>query len=160
MRKTFANELLFHMKHNQDAWLLLGDVGYGIFDEHRKEFPERAINCGAAEFSMLAMAVGLAMEKKLVFVYTITPFLLWRGAEVIRNYINHEEIPVKMIGSGRSREYEKDGFSHCCTEDVVMLRSLFYNIQTYRPQKKEHIPAMFQDMVKNNAPSYFNLSRY
>jgi transketolase len=106
------------------------------------------------------MAVGLAMEGQTVFAYTITPFLLWRGAEVIRNYINHEEIPVKMIGSGRGREYEKDGYSHCCTEDLVMCRELYYNIKTYRPEKKELIPEMFQDMVKNNRPSYFSLSRY
>jgi transketolase len=148
------------MKQNKDTWLLLGDVGYGIFDQHRKEFPGRVINCGASEHSMLAMAVGLALEEKTVFVYTITPFLLWRGAEVIRNYINHESIPVFLIGSGRAREYEKDGFSHCCVEEVAFVRDSYYNIRSYRPEKKEEIPKMFQDMVKNERPSFMSLSRF
>ena len=145
---------------NNNAYLLLGDVGFGIFDKHRLAFPSRVINCGAAEHTMLSMAVGLAMEGKIVFAYTITPFLLWRGAEVIRNYIHHEEIPVKLIGSGRSRDYEKDGYSHCCVEDVALIKEIFYNIERYRPRTKEDISKMFQDMVNNNRPSYMNLSRY
>ena len=161
MRKTFADELLKLMIHNDhnDVWLLLGDVGFGIFDNHRKMFPDRVINTGAAEHSMLAMAVGLAMEGKTVFVYTITPFLLWRGAEVIRNYIHHEEIPVKLIGSGRSRDYENDGYSHCCTEDVDLMKGIFYNIKTYRPEMKKDVPIMVQEMATNNLPCYLNLRR-
>ena len=160
MRIKFAAELLFHMKHNQDTWLLLGDVGYGVFDQHRKEFPERVINTGAAEFSMLAMAVGLAMEGKLVFAYTITPFLLWRGAEIIRNYIQHEGIPVKLVSSGRGNEYYKDGFSHYCGDDIAFLKEMFYGITTHRPEKKEDVSKMFKIMVENNAPSYLSLSRF
>jgi transketolase len=106
------------------------------------------------------MAVGLAMEKKLVFVYTITPFLLWRGAEVIRNYIHHEKIPVKLIASGRAVEYVNEGYSHHCTEDIVLFEKIFYNVKTYRPEKKEEIPGMFQEMVGNNEPAYFSLSRF
>lgn len=160
MRNEFAAHLMGHMMTNKNIWLLLGDVGYGIFDCHRAHYPDRVINCGASEFSMLAMAVGLAMEGKTVFVYTITPFLLWRGAEVIRNYIHHEEIPVLLVGSGRNRDYEIDGYSHCCTEDVDLLSGIFYNIDTYRPKKKEDIPAMLKEMVKNKRPAYLNLSRY
>src|SRR5664280_2549925 len=140
MRETFAKELGAYMLIEPRAWLILGDVGYGIFDDHRKIFPERVINVGAAEFSALAIAVGLAMEGKIPFVYTITPFLLYRGAEVIRNYIHHEKIPVKLIGSGRSKDYEKDGYSHCCYDDLALFKEIFYNVKNYRPEKKEDIP--------------------
>jgi transketolase len=159
MRTKFADEMFTLLGENKDTWLLLGDVGYGIFDEHRKTYHNRVINVGAAEHTMICMAVGLAMEGKLVFVYTITPFLLWRGAEVIRNYIHHEKIPVKLIGSGRGRDYEKDGYSHWCEEDAILFDVIFRNIKTYRPKIKEEIPAMFQDMVANNLPCYLNLRR-
>jgi transketolase len=159
MRKTFADELFTLLGEDGDSLLILGDVGYGIFDEHKKTYQSRVINIGAAEHSMLCIAVGLAMEGKTVFVYTITPFLLWRGAEVIRNYIHHEEIPVKLVGSGRGRNYENDGFSHCAIEDVDLLKNIFYNIKTYRPDKKEEIPAMVQDMATNKQPCYMNLRR-
>ena len=76
MRNEFAAELMNLMLKNTDIWLLLGDVGYGIFDLHRKVFPARVLSVGAAEHTMLCMAVGLAMEGKIVFTYTITPFLI------------------------------------------------------------------------------------
>lgn len=159
MRNEFAAHLMGHMMVNKDIYLLLGDVGYGIFDIHRAHYPNRVINCGAAEFSMLAVAVGLAMEGKTVFVYTITPFLLWRGAEVIRNYIHHEGIPVRLVGSGRDMDYKHDGFSHVCPEDVDLFSKIFYNIKTYRPETKEDISVMVKEMVFWNMPSYLNLKR-
>ena len=159
MRNEFAAHLFGNMIMNHNIYLLLGDVGYGIFDAHRAHWSDRVINTGAAEFSMLAMAVGLALEGKTVFVYTITPFLLWRGAEVIRNYIHHEEIPIKLIGSGRSWDYDHDGYSHCAPEDVDLFRKLFYNIKTYRPEAKEEIPTMVQELVVNKRPCYLNLKR-
>jgi transketolase len=159
MRNEFAKELRDFMFHNEDAYLILADVGYGIFDIHRAEFPSRVINVGAAEYAALCIAVGLAIEGKISFIYTITPFLLWRGAEVIRNYINHEEIPVKMIGSGRDNDYEKDGFSHCAKDDLDLLQAVFYNIKIYRPEIKESIPLVFRNMVRDKLPCYLNLRR-
>ena len=178
MRQTFADELLelmyafkgIHVKGWQ-KWtnldqnkypgvaLVLCDVGYGVFDRVREFFPRWVINCGAAEFSGMAISCGLAMEGIIPFFYTITPFALYRPFEVIRNYVHHEEIPVKIITSGRGRDYEKDGYSHCAIEDVDLMKSIFYNIKTYRPEKKEDIPAMFQEMATNNLSCYMNLRR-
>ena len=56
---------------------------------------------------------------------------------IIRNYVNYEKIPVKLIGSGRDRDYEHDGISHwsddayklfggydcaCCESSVFKLK--------------------------------------
>ena len=88
MRKAFANELYKLMKENEDIYLVLGDLGYGWFDKHKKDFPKRVIDTGASEQAMMGIAVGLAMEGKLPFVYSITNFLLYRPFEWIRNYID------------------------------------------------------------------------
>lgn len=160
MRKTFAEELLKSARENNKIWLITADMGFGVFDEFRKELPQQFINVGAAEFSGMAICCGLAMEGIIPIFYSITPFALWRPAEVIRNYVNHEELNVKIVTSGRGREYEMDGFSHCCTEDVDLLSGMFYNIDTYRPKKKEEIPMMVQEMITNNLPCYLSLSRY
>ena len=33
MRKTFSEQLYSEMKSNQDIFLIVGDVGYGVFDK-------------------------------------------------------------------------------------------------------------------------------
>ena len=104
MRRTFADEVYKLMKKDDDIFVLTGDLGYGVWDMVKSEFPERYINTGAAEQSMMDIAVGLALSGKTPIVYSITPFLLWRPAETIRTYINHESIKVILVGSGRGED--------------------------------------------------------
>ena len=87
MRKTFSEQLYSEMKSNQDIFLIVGDVGYGVFDKFKEDFPDRFINPGASEQLMIGMASGLAMDGKIPVVYSITPFILYRPFEFIRNIV-------------------------------------------------------------------------
>lgn len=158
MRGWFAYELYKQMKKNEKIWLLVGDLGYKAFDYIRRDFPSRFINCGAAEQSMIDIAVGLALNGKIPFVYSITTFLLYRPFEAIRNYVNHEKIPVKLIGAGRDKDYLHDGFSHWAEEDKKVMQ-IFNNIEAQWPQTKEEIPTLVDEMIKDNNPWYINLTR-
>ena len=146
------------MAKDERIWLLVGDLGYKAFDYIRRDFPERFLNCGAAEQAMMGIATGLALNGKIPFVYSITTFLLYRPFETIRNYINHEKIPVKLIGAGRDRDYTHDGFSHWAEEDENVLK-IFSNIEAKWPERIEEIPEIVNKMVNDNKPWYINLKR-
>jgi transketolase len=156
MRRTFRDQLTIEMRENPKISLLVGDVGYGLFDDLRKEFPHRVINPGASEQLMIGMAVGMAMEGIIPVVYSITPFVLYRPFEFIRNYVNHENIPVKLVGSGRNDDYGVCGFSHYACEDMQVL-SIFPNIKTFIPNTKDDVNV--KEFLYNSSPSYMNLSR-
>jgi transketolase len=156
MRRTFRDQLTIEMRENPKISLLVGDVGYGLFDDLRKEFPHRVINPGASEQLMIGMAVGMAMEEIIPVVYSITPFVLYRPFEFIRNYVNHENIPVKLVGSGRNDDYGVCGFSHYACEDMQVL-SIFPNIKTFIPNTKNDVNV--KEFLYNSSPSYMNLSR-
>ena len=169
MRGYFAYHFFLAMARDDDIHLLLGDLGYGMFDKHIEYFPNRVTNTGAAEQAMMGIACGLALEGKKVFVYSITTFLLYRAFETIRNYIDHEKIPVRLVGSGRDRDYAHDGFSHW-SEDVNKLfwskeyfdkgiTPFFSNIFTLFPKDKEEIPSLVSSMVENNDPWFISLRR-
>lgn len=158
MKRLFANELYTAMEKNTNIWVVTGDLGYKMWDEIRDTFPERFINVGAAEQSMMGIGVGLALKGKIPFVYSISSFVLYRAFETIRNYIHHERIPVKIIGSGRDKDYDRDGFSHWAPEDKEVLNVL-HNITGYWPTKDKEIPHLIQDVIKNGAPCYINLER-
>src|SRR3990167_10383405 len=113
MKKTFFDLMFEYMKKNMDIFLIFCGLGYPRYDECKKEFGDRAINVEASEQTALDIACGLAVSDKIPIVYSITPFLLWRGAETIRTYINHERLNVTLIGAGRDEDYTvHDGFSH------------------------------------------------
>lgn len=158
MRRTFQKELLKEMQENKDIFLLVGDLGYKMFDSHFAAFPERAINAGAAEQAMLDIAVGLAYDGKIPVCYSITPFLIYRPFETIRTYINHEELPVKLVASGRDKDYEHDGISHWA-EDVAPYLDYFTNIIKYWPRDKKDVKTWTHEILFNKKPSFISLAR-
>lgn len=158
MRRTFAAELHKQMTLNTDIVVLTGDLGYGMFNQIREDYPGRFINCGASEQAMLDMAVGLAHSGKIPFVYSITPFLLYRAFETLRTYIDHEHINVKLVGSGRDDNYKHDGFSHDAT-DVKKIISTLPGIGQLWPETKEEIPEMLENMIRFDGPLFISLAR-
>jgi transketolase len=146
------------MKKNMNIWFVTGDLGYKFFDSIKNNIPERFVNVGAAEQSLIGVGVGLALEGKIPFVYSITPFLLYRPFETIRNYVNREKIPVKLIGGGRDRDYLDDGFSHWAEEDRKVMK-IFKNIKSFWPEEKEDVPELVKKAINSRLPYYINLRR-
>lgn len=157
-RGWFAYELYNQMIKNPNIWVVTGDLGYKMFDFIRRDFPDRFINVGAAEQSMIGIAIGLALRNKIPFVYSITPFLIYRPFEALRNYLHYENIPIKLVGGGRGQDYKHDGISHWADEDKEIM-SILKNIQSRWPEEKEEIPALIKEMVNINKPWYINLRR-
>lgn len=158
MRGWFAYELHRHMLKNKNLWVVVGDLGYGMFDQIRRAFPKRFVNTGASEQSMIGIAVGLALEGKIPIVYSITTFLLFRPFETIRNYIHYEKIPVKLVGGGREKDYSHDGISHWPIEDKKIM-NIFSNVESRWPETTEEIPNLVSDMIRSDKPWYVNLRR-
>lgn len=159
MRRTFADLVYLEMKRGgTDIYVVTADMGYKMWDLVKYEFPKQFINVGVSEFLMVGVAIGLALEKKIPIAYSITPFLLYRPAELIRTYIQHEDIPVKLVGSGRGHDYSHDGISHCAHDDEQFM-DMFNNISLYRPETKRSLKSMFREFLYNNEPAYLNLKR-
>jgi transketolase len=146
------------MKLNPDIYLITGDLGYGLWDDIMNEYPDRFFNVGSSEMAMMGMAIGLAMEGKIPFVYSITPFAIYRPFEMIRNYINHENIPVKILGGGRDDEYGYLGFSHWASEDIAAL-NVFENLIKFKPHTQEELEGAFRFAINEKKPTYINLKK-
>ena len=158
MRKQFAEILYKEMSLNQDIFLITGDLGYGLWDNIRDTYPERFYNVGSSEMVMMGMGIGLAMEGKIPYIYSITPFAIYRPFEMIRNYLDHEKIPVNIIGGGRDRDYGYLGFSHW-SEDDKKIMGVFDNIKSYHPDNEEDLNECFNYSLKKELATYINLKR-
>lgn len=158
MRKLFADLIHQQMSKNKDIIVVSGDLGYKMWDQIREDFKDRFINVGAAEQVMVGIGVGLALEGKIPIVYSITTFLLYRPFETIRNYINYEKIPVKLVGSGRNKDYSHDGISHWAEEDREIMKILG-NIKSIWPENNSELTNLIDDFINDSCPWYINLRR-
>lgn len=158
MRGWFAAELRDAMAVDERIRLLTGDLGWGMLDCIRDNFPDRFFNVGASEQTLVGAGVGLALSGHIPFCYSITPFLIFRPMEWLRNFLQHEGIPVRLVGSGLDNDYAHDGFTHH-SYDVKQALSLFPRIQTHFPTDKEQIPQIVKTMIETDEPSFLCLRR-
>lgn len=157
-RRRFADGIYSQMKKNPKIFVLVGDLGYKMWDEVRRDFPDRFINTGAAEQAMIGIAIGLAEAGKIPVVSSISSFLISRPFETIKNYIDREKIPVKLVGSGRDKDYFDNGFSHWLPEDKKIME-LFTNIKSVWPETADDVSILVPKMIKDKNPWYINLRR-
>ena len=76
MRNAFNDVLIDIARKDESLVLLVGDIGFRVFDDFREEFPDRFYNVGIAEANMIGVAAGLAMSGMKPVVYTIIHFLV------------------------------------------------------------------------------------
>ena len=124
MRDHFIKELSNLIYEFPNIVLITGDLGFGVLDDFRKNFPDNFINTGVAEQNMTGIATGMALEGKIVFTYSIANFSTLRCLEQIRNDACYHGVNVNVVSIGGGFSYGALGISHHATEDLSIMRSL------------------------------------
>ena len=124
MRDHFIKELSSLINEFPNIILITGDLGFGVLDDFRQNYPDNFINAGVAEQNMTGIATGLALEGKIVFTYSIANFPTLRCLEQIRNDVCYHNLNVNIVSVGGGFSYGPLGISHHATEDLAILRSL------------------------------------
>jgi transketolase len=100
------------------------DLGVGVLDAMRAEFPDRFFMEGVSEQAIIGLAAGLAMDGYLPYINTIATFLTRRCYEQIAIDLCLHRLPVRLIASGGGTVYAPLGPTHMATEDLAILRAL------------------------------------
>lgn len=158
MRDTFTRCLEQAARENPNLVLVTGDLGFGVLFPYMKEFPERFINAGISEQSMMAMASGMALEGKTVVVYSIGNFPTFRCLEQIRNCAAYHDANVKIVCVGAGFVYGVLGMSHHATEDISALR-LLPNIRVYAPADAIETAAVMKPFLEEPGTAYLRIGR-
>src|SRR5689334_17707518 len=88
------------------------------------EYPERFINVGVAEQTMIGIAAGLALKGCQPFAYTIATFSLYRPFEFVRDDLCYQNLPVTVVGIGGGVTYSTLGGTHHAQEDIAIACAL------------------------------------
>lgn len=124
MRKTFIDTLIELARIDKRVFLVTADMGYGVLEPFRDEFPDRFLNTGIAEQNTIGVAAGLALSGYIVYAYSIVPFITMRCYEQIRVDLAYMNTKVRLIGVGAGFEYGSAGATHHAIEDISLMRSL------------------------------------
>ena len=93
----------------------------GIF---KKEYPDRHIDCGIAEYNMMGIAAGLSTCGFVPFASSFAMFAAGRAFEQVRNSIGYPHLNVKIGATHAGISVGEDGASHQCNEDIALMRTI------------------------------------
>ena len=77
MRDMFAEELYQNAIKDKSIYVIVADISpAGNMQNFQKMYPDRFVNVGVSEMTMIGMCAGLALEKKRPFAYTIATYIV------------------------------------------------------------------------------------
>ena len=160
MRNAFADVIFEIGQKNQKICALVADISpAGSIVKFREKFPERFINTGVAEQSMIGIAAGLALKGMRPFCYTIATFSLYRPFEMIRVDLCYQNLPVTIIGMGAGVIYSTLGSTHHSMEDVA-IASAIPNMTVLSPCDPSEMRILTEwCATKSSGPVYMRLGK-
>jgi transketolase len=153
MRRNFGKIITELASKDENIYVLVGDIGYRVFDDFREKFPDRFINMGICEQSMIGVSAGMALEGLKPWVYTITPFLIERPFEQVKLDIDQQNVNVKLVGYS---DYPKLGPTHTELDGQKMMQ-LFKNINSYFPKNGDETAQFVNEAYANDGPDFISL---
>ena len=153
MRRRFGKVITELADQDKNIVVIVGDIGYRVFDEFRDKYPERFINIGICEQSMIGVCAGMALEGLKPWVYTITPFLIEQPFEQVKLDIDQQNANVKLVGFA---DYPTLGPTHK-ELNAEKLMQLFSNITSYFPKDGDETESVIYEAYQKIGPAFISL---
>jgi len=160
MRNKFAEVLYNLSKKDKSIRIVAADISpAGKMAELIAKYPDRFINVGVAETSMISLCAGLAMSGLKPFAYTISTFALYRPFEMVRIDIGYQNLPVTIVAMAGGTTYSNLGITHISQEDVSIVRSI-PNFQVLLPCDPGELERCLIYLCKRNkSPTYLRIGK-
>ena len=142
-------------KDYNDLVVLTCDVSTSAgLDRFKKAYPEKYYDVGIAEQNLIGIAAGFASENFNVLTTTFAPFQAIRCCEQIKVNLGYMKHKICMVGIASGLVLGNLGFTHCCIEDVGILRSI-PNLTIISPADSLELVKVLQEVLKVKESSIY-----
>ena len=158
-RDTFSSTLEALAEADPRIVTVVSDsVGSSKLVNFRKRWPDRLVNVGIAEQTVVAVGAGLANGGKVPFVSAASCFLTARAMEQIKADIAYSNVNVKLIGQSSGVAYGELGPTHHSIEDLAWLR-LLTNLTVIVPSDPWETEQAVRAAANLDGPVFVRVSR-
>ena len=158
-RKAFSDTLVALAEADPRVVAVANDsVGSSNLKEFKKRFPDRLVNVGIAEQSLVGVGAGLANGGLLPFVCGASCFLTGRALEQIKVDLGYSRANVKLCGMSSGVAYGELGPTHHSIEDLAWTRAIA-NMTVIVPSDPVETAAALRAAAAYAGPVFLRLSR-
>jgi transketolase len=157
MREQMIQTVSDLFARDEHLALVLAEISCDLFKDILQRYSQRAVNVGIMEQTMIGVAAGLALEGFIPVTHSITPFLVERPFEQLKDDFCYQRLGGNFISTGASYDYGTEGMTHHGMGDVQILCSL-PGMQIVVPGSASEFDRLFRAAYANGAPTYYRMS--
>lgn len=158
-RDSFAATIESLAEHDSRIVTVVSDsLGSSKLGNFKMRWPERMVNVGIAEQTLVAVGAGLANGGKVPFVSAASCFITGRAMEQVKADIAYSNVNVKLIGQSSGVAYGELGPTHHSIEDMAWLR-LFNNLTLIVPADPWQTEQAVRAAAAMDGPVFVRISR-
>jgi transketolase len=158
MRKTCLDMVYELAKLDPRVVFIGSDLGPGVLENFRDEFPDRFFMEGVSEANIIGISAGLALDGFIPYVNTIATFLTRRCFEQVAMDLCLHNLPVRLIANGGGLVYAPLGPTHIAIDDIALMRTL-PNMSVVCPSDAREMKRFMSKSLTWKTPLYIRLGK-
>jgi transketolase len=159
MRQAYGEALVALGGARDDVVALSADVSNSDFSwMFADAYPDRFINVGIAEPSLVDVAVGLAYSGYVPFANTFAFLFATRALEMVRTHCCYGGAAVKLMGAYCGVSDSFDGPTHHAITDIAIMRAL-PGMTIVSPSDTVAVARLLPQVAAWPGPVYMRLNR-
>lgn len=156
MRDAFVRTVTSLLDEDPRTALILADISEDRFAPALQRHPERAVNIGIMEQTMVGVAAGFAMEGFHPFAHSLSPFMAERPYEQLKLDFGYQGLGGTFVGAGGSYDYGSEGGTHHSPADVQAMLAI-PGMEVLVPGHPDEVDALLRATYANGRPTYVRL---
>jgi transketolase len=158
MRTAFASTTRELLEGDPRVALVLADISVSSYlGAAIREHPERAVNVGIMEATMVGVAAGFAMEGFHPIAHSLSPFMAERPYEQLKLDFGYQHLGGTFVGVGGSYDYAGEGGTHHAPGDVQALLAI-PGMEVMVPGHGRELRALMKSTYDDGHPTYIRAS--
>ena len=157
-RATFGIVMLDLIKNDNNIMVVTADVSTSAgLDRFRNQYSNNYIDVGISEQNLINVASGLSTFGYNIFTTTFAPFQTMRCLEQIKINQGYMKKKIIMVGLASGLVLGTLGYTHCCIEDIGVLRSI-PNMTIISPADSFELAKALEASLSHDGPIYVRLT--
>ena len=123
MRTQLARTATDLLEHDPNVAVVLAEISVDRFERAIAIAPDRVINVGIMEQTLVGVAAGFAMEGFHTIAHTMAPFLVERPFEQVKLDFGYQGLAGTLASVGAPYDYGTEGGTHHADDRLTYLRA-------------------------------------
>jgi len=157
MRERFTRTSAALLDDDERVAVVLAEISVEAFARAMRDHPDRVVNVGIMEQTLIGVAAGLAMEGFHPIVHTIAPFLVERGLEQLKLDFGYQGLDGTFVSVGASYDYASSGGTHHGPGDVQAALTI-PAMRVLVPGHEDEVERLLRATVGDGVPTYLRTS--